>query len=209
MPKTSAQLDREIAEVLASPAGTSSKSRTPKMRGKRLKWAHDRFTNRHIAETKDRDRYTITERAGTYSALFMPAEAQHGSLESTIANTRNLGVFDSLGEAQFAAHEDYNGRGAWSLTAAFEGQRSHSTVAKTTSKSSVLQLLKDYKARVRFENQLKRFDQHREPDRPRWTAFVQDAFGHDAVGEGATKEAAARAAVAGLPPYIRRHFEGV
>ncbi len=88
-----------------------------------------------------------------------------------------------------------------------ESGRSHATMKSTAP--SVLQMLKSYKARVRFEDQLKRFGQHREPDRPRWTAFVQDAFGHDAVGEGATKEAAARAAVAELPPYIRRHFEGV
>lgn len=73
--------------------------------------------------------------------------------------------------------------------------------------TSILQMLKDYKARVRFEDQLKR--SNRDPDRPRWTAFVQNAFGHDAVGEGATKEAAARAAVTELPPHIRRHFEGV
>ena len=92
----------------------------------------------------------------------------------------------------------------WKLGAS--GSRSHST-AKTSP--SVLQMLKSYKARVRFEDQLKRFGQHRESDRPRWTAFVQDAFGYDAVGEGATKEAAARAAVAELPSFIRRHFEGV
>jgi hypothetical protein len=84
----------------------------------------------------------------------------------------------------------------------------HAPVVPKTA-PSVLQLLKTYKARVRFEDQLKKVSQSRDPNRPRWTAFVQGAFGHDVVGEGVTKEAAARAAVAELPPHIRRHFEGV
>lgn len=74
--------------------------------------------------------------------------------------------------------------------------------------TGALQKLKDRKARVRFVDQQARVSQDRDPARPRWTAFVQGVFGHDAVGEGATKEAAARAAIAELPPHIRRHFEG-
>jgi hypothetical protein len=85
--------------------------------------------------------------------------------------------------------------------------RSGHTPVAPRMPTSVLQMLKGYKARVRFEDQLKR--PNRDLDRPRWTAFVQGAFGHDAVGEGTTKEGAARAAVAQLPPHIRRHFEGV
>ncbi len=86
-------------------------------------------------------------------------------------------------------------------------------VPKMTSKTkwspSVLQMLKRHKARVRFEDRSKRFGPSMHEAGLRWTAFVQDAFGHDVVGDGATKEAAARAAVAELPPHIRRHFESL
>jgi hypothetical protein len=86
-------------------------------------------------------------------------------------------------------------------------------VPKMTSKTkwtpSVLELLKRYKARVRFEDRSKRRGPSMHETGLRWTAFVQGAFGHDAVGEGATKEAAARAAIAELPPHIRRHFESL
>jgi len=80
---------------------------------------------------------------------------------------------------------------------------------KTKWSPSVLESLKRHKARVRFEDRLKRFGPGMHEAGLRWTAFVQDAFGHDAVGDGATKEAAARAAVAELPPHIRRHFETI
>jgi len=123
------QIAREVDEILAadpgreipvpasaSPprpsAGVSRRARAPKMRGKRLAWEHDRLSDRHIAVTRDRDRYVITCRGGAYSVLFMPLEAQHGSLESTMASSLHLGHFDSLGEAKFAAHEYHNGRGS-------------------------------------------------------------------------------------------------
>lgn len=88
-----------------------------------------------------------------------------------------------------------------------ESRRSHATLKSTVP--GVLQKLKDYKARVRFEDQLKRVSQSREPDRPRWTAFVQGVFGHDVSGEGATKEAAVHAALSDLPLHVRRHFKGL
>lgn|SRR5574341_75425 len=176
--KSPAQLQREIDEALGYAPGSSVQHYRLSIAGPTGRYVYSEFWG-----TKDE----ALDRA--------QSELKYGASYVNVAVDDRRGGYKTVAEVWPQSH----------------ATKKHSTTTfrSHAAKRSLVDVLKGepYFARVRFEDQLKRASQHRDPNRPRWTAFVQNVLGHDVVGEGATKEAAAKAAVAELPANIRRHFE--
>jgi hypothetical protein len=90
------------------------------------------------------------------------------------------------------------------------GRRLHASASRPEAESSGHTLRKKIAAfggSIRFSDRSKLTDPDRRASLPRWAAFIQNIFGHDVSGEGSTQTKAIEAAIATLPPQLRKHFE--